>query len=222
MRGMKLYVCLLGLLLVLVGGCRKDSSSQKETDSKIYPFKSAIIKYDFDGGPAGAEGTKVVYIDQWGELLAERKSSSLADDSDLEELVIFRGQDCFTVDYENNIAEKTTVKHRQADGIDLDVLKQDMRGLEQALNHLKENGILLLRDEQYSGFNCQVLDQQKTQVLHETRWIYQGVALKTVGYLNLNNERKDTYKELLSEIQFDVPVDPECFELPTGLKIIEK
>jgi hypothetical protein len=205
----------------VLAGCGGGTTGQLETtrngtgSGRIYPFKSAIIEYAFDG--RGNEGTKTVYIDQWGALQAEKVSMELFNDDAVHKWVIARGDTVYTIDFDRNEALKTTGVDRRAHGVDLEALARQLGGAEKARRHLQTQGIELLADETYEGYPCQVI-VEKVGPLTKKRWVHRGVTLKTLEYFE--KYVSTVGEEWVTEVRFDVPVDAKYFELPEGVKVV--
>ena len=216
---MKIKVLFLFCVAGVLGCTPQDTmiQSKPKEPSPIYPFKSAVITYFFEGGRNATEGTKTIYIDQWGKFQAEKIDSNLANDDRRVEWTITRDHVQYSFNEEDMRLVKTHLMERKPDGIDLDALAYEKGGLKEALVQLREEGTQILLDEQVAGYPCQVIDQKLTNVLHEKRWIYQGIALKRLRYLNMPNELVEGLKEIATHIEFDCPVELSVFELPDGL-----
>lgn len=211
---MKSVFFLLWICLVLAGGCHNQPTDTLvvEQSMEIYPFKSAILQYSFDD--RGTEGTRTVYIDNWGELWAEYESRELRNDDLAEKVTIRRGTEVYTIYLEDKVAVKSIESQPKPEGVDLKSLAVIHGSREKALDRLSEKGIRLIGKESVKGYTCQVIERKQGPLVSK-RWIYKGVSLRVVEYLgkNLNFVSEENFVE----VQFDVPVDPRHFKLPEGI-----
>ena len=204
---------------IILSGCSQDrlfSNSSEKYGEHIYPFRSAIIKYSYEG--RGMEGTRVVYIDNCGALETEHIKQDLRNDDLDERMIIKRGKDIYTVYLINKVAQKSIDSERKAEGIDCKKLTKEHGDLDKALNWLDKQGIHYLGTEEVKGYKCQVIRYEKGPLIRQC-WIYNGIALKIHEYLD--KYLTHVHDETFTDIQFDVNIDPNKFIVPDGIEIID-
>ena len=218
MKNLIIYI-LIGLT---ISGCSNkippinDSLSKEKELYKIYPFKSAIVKYTFEG--RGTKGTKVLYIDDWGILWAEYISMELGNDDIVKESTIKNGSLIYNVNLDTNTAVKSSEASRKTDEINLNAIANDFENIDQALSWLDQNGIHLLGSENLNGYDCRVVEYKKGVMIRKC-WVYNGLTLKSLEFID--KYLIHIHDENFTEIKLNVSIDPNLFELPAGVKIVE-
>ena len=203
---------------IILSGCtqnRLSSDSPITKEEHIYPFKSAILKFVFED--RGTQGEREIYIDDWGTLYAEHVSRELRNDDMVEEHIIRRGTDVYTQDFEKNIFVKTIENNPHNESVDLKELSKEHGDTDKAIEWLDSQGIHLLGNDKVLGYDCQVLQEKQGPIVCK-KWIYKGVPLKIVEYLDpyMHGVRDEN----VTDIQFDINIDPNYFKLPDGIEIV--
>ena len=211
-----IFILIIGIIL---SGCYQDKlalNSSEKNEEHIYPFRSAILKYVFED--RGTQGNREIYIDDWGTFYAEHVSRELRNDDLVEEIIIRRGSDVYTLDFDKNVFVKSIENNPHNESIDLKKLSKIHGGTEKTLEWLDSQGIHLLGNERFLDYECQIL-QKKQGPLVCKKWIYKGVPLKIVEYLDpyIHGVRDET----VTDFRFDISVDPNHFKLPEGIEIVD-
>jgi hypothetical protein len=227
---MKHHIGLFIFFVLLSSGCTNNHSGSQFAENersvgreklfRIYPFKSAVLKYHFDGDKDAADGTRTVYIDQWGAVQGERVVRNLSNDDEEAVWIIIKGLDVYTIDADGRRAVKTTLPQRKAEAVDVGELMRSRGSKDNAVDYLIRQGIQVFADEEVAGYRCRVVQKRLTGKLYEKQWIHRGVVLRRERYLHLRKGLKKGFEEVTVEARFDVPVDSEQLSLPAGIEIV--
>lgn len=194
----KLFTILL--LIVL-----PKEKTAKNNQLKLFPFKSAIVEYKYEGS---FSGTRILYIDDWGYKQAEyiRKQENFGNNSDKQfQNIILFGDKAYTADLqENTIAVGRNLnyeyyrlnKNRNCTEVS-DAMLQSAYGSSSS------------GTKPFLGRECKVWKANKSTQLN-----WNGVML----YSEVNFISMVVEKAVKFETNIDIPA--EKFELPAGLKYI--
>lgn len=208
---MKTTITLItAMLLLMMAGCTQSKEKKEEVpvDAR-YPFKSAIIEQKSIGtiGDSEAPGRmlKKTYVDDYGT-----KESAETEMYDFDELISHvleiltpAGKHVLLVDLTENTASYTS----EEEIIGIVISKPE------DLKDYKKVG-----EETVAGKLCKVYqsEPQEPGNVVDIQWIWQDIVLRRV----IVNEIMSTGFEITS-IELNVPIPPEKFEIPKGIKIEE-
>lgn len=161
------------------------------------PFSTAIIRYVYKGWQKGEE---TAYIDAKNNKVATETatSSTFADIiTTTNEGMIYDGEVLYTIEPKDNKATITKIKGDIISGVFAEQLFHGCYS----------------RDETYLGKQCKVYEREGTKA-----YFWNGICLKEEMTKHPMGEKYNYTKEAV-EIKLDVPIPPEKFKLPAGMKI---
>ncbi len=192
----KLFVVLLFL---------SGSIFSQEKHVKLFPFKSAIIKYKYE---ASFKGTHIKYIDDWGYKQADymKLESNFHGKTDKEyETIILIGEKAYTINHQKN-----TVAVGRNSTYNYYLLNQNRTCTDISDALLKSaNGYTLDGKDKFLGKECKVWKGRKA-----TQYTWNGIMLKSeINFMAMMVEKA-------TKIKIDVDIPESKFEIPQGVKYI--
>jgi len=181
-----------------------------------YPFKSAVVVYKISG--TIQEGTQTLFIDDHGRTTRTERDTTLTllGRTQKESIVeIDDGEWIYRIDQIKKTAEKTPSYARLA--------REMVRSMSPAQKTaFEEIGRELTRGHAISG---EVAGKGKEKVLGRDCDLYEAMGITTWLWNNLPLKKKspslgDMVQEAV-ELKVDVPIPPEKFLPPRGMRILE-
>ncbi len=188
-----MYTKIIILIIIFVSALNVRSQ-----DSQLYPVKSGVLKYKFEGRTQGVE---IIYFNDFGKLLSIKKTTFLISDGNtVEETVhsVYRNDTLFEVNMHNN----TVFVHK----IDNQTIKNKLISNEmlQALGYDK------LGNENIAGVNCVKYSGKNGKL-----WVWNNIVLKSeMEIMDIIISSEATL------VMTDIVIPPSKFEISKNYKII--
>lgn len=171
---------------------------------KRYSVKSGIIKFEYAGARTG---TEIMYFDKYGLREAKYTDVEINNKGEKQEdhkLELIK--DNFT--YKIDLAANTGIKIKTP--FTKDMIGQDMTK-EHGESMMEEMGGKKVGTGEILGKECEIWEMKS---FGTKTWVHKGIILKTESdFMGMK------YSVVATDIQFDVDVPEEKFELPKGVKL---
>ena len=203
---MKTTITLIAAVLLLVMvGC----TEQPPADAR-YPFKSAIIKREVEGVKK-----KIIYIDDYGAREA-REESMQEDDGRYNYHVlnirIPNSEMAFRIDLLEKTALLVTIEEYESNVPPIIIGTEDLEDCREDATDTVAGK--LCKVYRTNSLEDHPIDERKEDAL----WVWNGILMKTI----IPDEECYCIHGFSTEsIELNVPIPPEKFEVPKGIKIEE-
>ena len=203
---MKTTITLIAAMLLLVMvGC----TEQPPADAR-YPFKSAIIKREVEGVKK-----QIIYIDDYGAREA-REESMQEDDGRYNYHVlnirIPNSEMAFRIDLLEKTALLVTIEEYESNVPPIIIGTEDLEDCREDATDTVAGK--LCKVYRTNSLEDHPIDERKEDAL----WVWNGILMKTI----IPDEECYCIHGFSTEsIELNVPIPPEKFEVPKGIKIEE-
>lgn len=170
---------------------------------KVFPFKSAIIKYKQEGS---TQGIHVKYIDEYGYLQADYTkltTSFMGVDTKEEKVTILKGAEVYDAD----MITRQGAKHGNP------LYQMYSNASSEDLDQLGKQGLSMLgyldsgKEEDVLGRSCQIWEGPMGKL-----WLWKNLTLKSeVSIMGMK------MNEVATSIQIDVSIPVDKFDLPSDI-----
>lgn len=203
---MKTTITLItAMLLLMMVGC----TEQPPADAR-YPFKSAIIKREVEGVKK-----QIIYIDDYGAREA-REESMQEDDGRYNYHVlnirIPNSEMAFRIDLLEKTALLVTIEEYESNVPPIIIGTEDLEDCREDATDTVAGK--LCKVYRTNSLEDHPIDERKEDAL----WVWNGILMKTI----IPDEECYCIHGFSTEsIELNVPIPPEKFEIPKGIKIEE-
>lgn len=203
---MKTTITLItAMLLLVMVGCKE----QPPADAR-YPFKSAIIKREVEGVTK-----QIIYIDDYGAREA-REESIQEDDGRYNYHVlnirIPNSEMAFRIDLLEKTALLVTIEEYESNVPPIIIGTEDLEDCREDATDTVAGK--LCKVYRTNSLEDHPIDERKEDAL----WVWNGILMKTI----IPDEECYCIHGFSTEsIELNVPIPPEKFEIPKGIKIEE-
>ena len=203
---MKTTITLItAMLLLMMVGC----TEQPPADAR-YPFKSAIIKREVEGVKK-----QIIYIDDYGAREA-REESMQEDDGRYNYHVlnirIPNSEMAFRIDLLEKTALLVTIEEYESNVPPIIIGTEDLEDCREDATDTVAGK--LCKVYRTNSLEDHPIDERKEDAL----WVWNGILMKTI----IPDEECYCIHGFSTEsIELNVPIPPEKFEIPKGIKIKE-
>lgn len=203
---MKTTITLItAMLLLMMVGC----TEQPPADAR-YPFKSAIIKREVEGVKK-----QIIYIDDYGAREA-REESMQEDDGRYNYHVlnirIPNSEMAFRIDLLEKTALLVTIEEYESNVPPIIIGTEDLEDCREDATDTVAGK--LCKVYRTNSLEDHPIDERKEDAL----WVWNGILMKTI----IPDEECYCIHGFSTEsIELNVPIPPEKFEVPKGIKIEE-
>lgn len=203
---MKTTITLItAMLLLVMVGC----TEQPPADAR-YPFKSAIIKREVEGVKK-----QIIYIDDYGAREA-REESMQEDDGRYNYHVlnirIPNSEMAFRIDLLEKTALLVTIEEYESNVPPIIIGTEDLEDCREDATDTVAGK--LCKVYRTNSLEDHPIDERKEDAL----WVWNGILMKTI----IPDEECYCIHGFSTEsIELNVPIPPEKFEIPKGIKIEE-
>ena len=169
-------------------------------DMQLYPFKSGMIKYKFEGR---TKGTEIIYFDEYGKLLSNLKISLISYNNKTEQNSILKIYKYDSL-IELNLKNKTATINSLSDNLiksKQNLISQDM---------IKTMGFIKSGFEKIAGLNCEKYSGENGNL-----WVWKNIVLKSE--LEIMGTKITT--EAI-ELVTDIKISKSKYKIPKEFKII--
>jgi len=187
-------------------------------DGKIYPFESAVLKFDEELSHGVRE--KIVHIADWGRYEREDLIKSFFGEQSTT-TTLYRGDEAYRLDWEDKTYKKITPGERKPMGIGFKELADKLGSEEEASGKLLKSGWYVLPEEPILGYFCECWKEYDGKYV-TTFWAYNGIVLKKIVKYRDTDDVEFWMKSQAKKAQFNIFVDEEIFEIPSDFKETDK
>lgn len=170
-------------------------------DLQLYPFKSGMIKYKFEGITKGSE---IIYFNDYGQLLSDLKISLISHNNNIEQnsiLKIYKYDSLIVL----NIKDKTATISSLSNNLNKskqNLISQDM---------IKTMGFIKTGSEKIVGVNCDKYEGETGYL-----WVWNNIVLKS--------EMEIMGTKIITEaieIRTNIKILKSKYKIPKEYKIIK-